>query len=118
MGEPERSDPRDAHYAALTAVGFVDTWENRDRLGSAERRAHRLAEDLCNLELPDGGARRERGILRDVTTAFGGELPAGFHLNGDPRGYALKLKADRDALPGAHRDWGGYVVLSPDRWRA
>lgn len=33
-------------------------------------------------------------------------------VNGDPRGYALKI----DLRPGEalHRDWGGYGIIAPD----
>lgn len=59
-------------------------------------------------------------IKRRVEQLFGC-LPPGFFLNGDPRGYALKLDPDRHPNAKAlieaarlHRDWGGYGILSPE----
>jgi hypothetical protein len=38
-----------------------------------------------------------------------------FH-NGDPRGYALKIREEyvREHALDIHRDWGGYGILAPD----
>jgi hypothetical protein len=64
-------------------------------------------------------------IKRRVEQLFGC-LPPGFFVNGDPRGYALKLDPEApqvEGLPSAkaliesarlHRDWGGYGILSPE----
>ncbi len=37
-------------------------------------------------------------------------------INGDPRGYALKIDDQyvRDANLTIYRDWGGYGILAPD----
>jgi hypothetical protein len=37
-------------------------------------------------------------------------------VNGDPRGYALKIKSEWMYENGAqlHRDWGGYGIIAPD----
>lgn len=41
-----------------------------------------------------------------------GSVPAGFFVNGDARGYALKLQPG--SLPiRLHEDWGRYQILSP-----
>lgn len=49
-----------------------------------------------------------------------GKLPPGFFVNGDARGYALKIDNDNpegkaliDAVK-LHTDWGGYGILSPE----
>lgn len=41
-----------------------------------------------------------------------GSIPTGFFVNGDPRGYALKLEENSIDLP-MHTDWGRYQILSP-----
>jgi len=44
-----------------------------------------------------------------------GTLPDGFFVNGDPRGYALKLDNDKVTIPeGMHTDWGRYGILAPE----
>jgi hypothetical protein len=37
-------------------------------------------------------------------------------LNGDARGYALKIQDDyvRDNNLDIHKDWGGYGILAPE----
>ena len=55
-----------------------------------------------------------------VRAVFGGVLIPAFFVNGDPRGYALKIdneKPEGRALIEAvkmHTDWGGYGILSPE----
>ena len=41
-----------------------------------------------------------------------GGLPPGFFVNGDPRGYALKLEPGSVPFP-LHEDWGRYQILAP-----
>lgn len=56
-------------------------------------------------------------ITKRVVSVFGGNLPHGFLLNADPRGYALKLEIDnqnQDVSTGIHMDFGGYGILAPD----
>lgn len=49
-----------------------------------------------------------------------GTVPSGFFVNGDARGYAVKIDNENpagQALIDAvqlHRDWGGYGILSPE----
>jgi hypothetical protein len=41
------------------------------------------------------------------------ENAPGLFINGDPRGYALKVQPEHaDDLP---RDWGGYGLIAPDK---
>ena len=35
-------------------------------------------------------------------------------VNGDARGYALKLKSEFIKDKTIHRDWGGYGIIAPD----
>jgi hypothetical protein len=36
--------------------------------------------------------------------------------NGDPRGYALKIRSEyvKNNNLDIHRDWGGYGIIAPD----
>jgi len=59
-------------------------------------------------------------IAAKVAKVFGGVIPPAFFVNGDCRGYALKIDNDKPegaALIAAvkmHTDWGGYGILSPE----
>lgn len=55
-----------------------------------------------------------------VAAVFGGRTPPGLFINGDARGYALKIDPD-DAAGKAlidtcnlHADWGSFGILSPE----
>lgn len=51
---------------------------------------------------------------RQVRCVFG-ELPKGFYLNSDPRGYALKIDLESIGVSrqNIYTDWGGYGLLAP-----
>ena len=66
-------------------------------------------------------------IRAEVTKVFGGKLPIGFVINGDPRGYSLKIKEEQNRIfvnsdDGKNHDqkvinytdWGGYGILAPE----
>ena len=40
----------------------------------------------------------------------------GFFINGDPRGYTLKVKSEtvKAEYSGMYTDWGGYGILAPE----
>ena len=104
------------------------------RLRRIEARAHDAATAQCNGETygsqpfrPDwhedgteGTAARPTpwevfsdGIRAEVAAAFGGILPAGFFLNQDCRGYALKLRPEKCTVPlGMFTDWGHHGILA------
>jgi hypothetical protein len=84
-----------------------------------EVEAHRMAEQLCNGEIDQEGyeEKKEASILRRLNAILNFEaqgIPV--FLNGDPRGYALKID---DSYVKAHnldihRDWGGYGIIAPE----
>jgi hypothetical protein len=96
-----------------------------EKLRRIEAKAHRYAEMGCNGELTeDQEAKQEEAIRQSVSRVFGMKrpkkgaedgagLPAGFFINGDPRGYALKIK-ELHVREGMHKDWGGYGILAPE----
>lgn len=122
------------HIKALETIGFTGSFRT---LKTLENRAHRNAELYCGIEYHDGATnrwvsvnidgeeyeRRQEAIEQSVKRLFGGNLPAGFFINGDPRGYALKIDPgqsyESDFHPeyvpeGMHKDWGGYGILAPE----
>ena len=82
------------------------------KLRRLETRAHRLAEMECNGEIEDQASENEEirilcGIQRLLTDRDGRVW-----LNGDPRGYALKIDLkDGERL---YIDWGGYGIIAPE----
>ena len=103
----------------------IGSWLHR-KLTLLERRANRAATNLCNV--PDYQAKCDRILAKvtgEVRTLFGGKLPAGFTVNRDPRGYALKLECgplrrhaatSKSSLNNLHRDWGGDFILAPSNF--
>tara|TARA_Y100001938_G_C8023984_1_gene396928 strand:- start:301 stop:954 length:654 start_codon:yes stop_codon:yes gene_type:complete len=96
------------------------------KLTLLERRAQRATTNLCNI--PDYQAKCDRileKVTNEVRELFGGSLPAGFTVNRDPRGYALKLESDplrlhwatpRESIDSLRRDWGGDFILAPSNF--
>jgi hypothetical protein len=90
------------------------------RLHSLEAKAHRLATDYCNGENgvdTENWDEKIEPILKAVEKITGMDRKqAGFFVNGDARGYALKIDADivKENALDIHQDWGGYGILAPD----
>lgn len=118
---------KERHLKALEALGFVGSFRT---LRTLENRANYNAVLYCNGPAYNGidsdvyETRQER-IAEQVKKLFGGTLPQGFFINGDPRGYALKINAGNEAgmehhpeyIPeGLHKDWGGYGILAPEEF--
>ena len=122
---------RTAMYARIEAHGraLLDLFPNateRDpvKLCKALRRIEAagsaLAVERCNGTVSEAAAERKGdAILRrvDALLGFGADSVPVF-LNGDPRGYALKIDDAwmRENAAGSrlHRDWGGYGIIAPD----
>lgn len=111
-----KSYARTKHWVQLKELGYIGA--SMAQINAIERRAHQLAENICNIPMSEATRnRREQTILDQVTHVFGGELPKGFYLNLDPRGYALKLDNEVFAagtMPISYIDWGGYGILAPE----
>jgi hypothetical protein len=118
-----RLDRLNAHYALLEKLGALcgATLPGKKlstKLFLLEQRAHKEAENYCNLpDYADSWEKAEGEITASVLTLF--PNLHGFFVNGDPRGYALKIteevtKKYREAGVVLHTDWGGYGILSPE----
>lgn len=87
-----------------------------EKLRRIEARASREYTRYCN----EGYSDEERDAFdKKITKAVLKLLPGlpadQFHLNGDPRGYALKTKIGfAQPFGGLHRDIGGYGILAPE----
>jgi hypothetical protein len=84
-----------------------------------ENAAHRNAERLCNdPNYTTEMAERDDARILDRLDALLKFKAAGIpvFLNGDPRGYALKIESGyvREYKLDIHTDWGGYGILAPE----
>jgi hypothetical protein len=114
------------HYAFLFRLtNFLGCLQDEKKLSlklyKLEREAHKAATDYCNgengMDIEKWEVFKEQ-MQEKVRLAFGLKVP-GLIINGDARGYALKIDDEkvRDFYPasiGCCRDWGGYGILSPD----
>lgn len=122
------------HLAALASLHPDPAADGRAilrRLRRIERVAHDATTAQCNGEAYNGQPFRpywdangeetgatpwqvfEDEITAKVAAVFGGRLPAGFFINGDARGCALKIR--REYVPtGLETDWGSDGEMAPD----
>lgn len=125
---------RIAHHRALETLrapecdkSGIQLWR---KLVEVERMAHAGATAYCNgerirLSWPLFGVREYDfhadenawenlcSVATDCVRNIFGHVPPGFFVNGDARGYALKLDPDSTAIPqGMHADMGGNGILA------
>lgn len=116
----------DRHYKALEclSVKTCGALQNGKKLSVAllklEREAHSKAEDYCNDLINSEEWDAVQDAIEQRVKKLFGTVPHGFFVNGDPRGYALKLnnetEQERELIEkcGLQRDWGGYGLLAPE----
>ena len=101
----------------------LDNIELCKKLRRLENKAHRLAEHEANTgddmssDLSNLSARLYKLLFPDANSIkHHKDLYNAIFINGDPRGYALKIDDDymRQGKVNLHRDWGGYGILAPD----
>lgn len=104
-----------AHYSALeTLSGYrMDGAKLYSKLLPIERTIHKHAERYCNGEINSDTWERYQNTAKTLVTAVFKREIAGLWVNGDPRGYALKID-ERSVPEGMIKDWGGYGILAPD----
>ena len=88
------------------------------KLFRLEYKAHRLAEDYCNgkIETSEWEGISDK-MLSSLEKIIGKKNMNKVFINGDPRGYALKIDdkyKDKIDKAGIVRDWGGYGIIAPD----
>ena len=83
------------------------------KLFRLENKAHRLATDWCNGAITsDQFDIESQTILHKVGKILGNRL--GIFVNGDARGYALKIDDRLAESMTIYKDWGGYGIIAPD----
>ena len=99
-------------------VRGVDPVALAKRVHRVETKARRLATDYCNgLIETDDWEKHTEVVLTSLDKILGFvKLGIPVHVNGDARGYALKIDDAyvRDHQLQIYRDWGGYGILAPD----
>ena len=127
-----RNAQLDRHYAAIKALLLAcgvtyEGWamdkkakNTSSRLLQIERIAHKAATDYCNGDIDtDVFDRISEVQTANVQLLFKGNLK-GFFINGDARGYALKISDELFRANGIYeniglqKDWGGYGLLAPE----
>ena len=99
---------------------YYEAFELYKKLHRIEARMSRIFTDECNGYsnlTEDQEEKRDARVLKQLNTLLPG-LKTIF-LNGDPRGYALKVKPEevkelRDKDINLYTDWGGYGILAPE----
>ncbi len=103
----------------FTTAKEQDAVKLSKKLFRLEHQAHQIATDYCNGEngvTSENWEERTEPILQKVRILLNCTDTFPIFLNGDARGYALKIKDSyvRDANLNIHRDFGGYGILAPD----
>jgi len=115
---------RAAHHKALESLATngkpgLTLWRALRRLESI---THAATTAQCNGASYGGQPYRSdtewaafKGRTIATVKALFGTLPKGFFINGDPRGYALKIDPDKGTVPqGMHTDMGRYGILAAE----
>jgi hypothetical protein len=89
------------------------------KLFSLENKAHKLATDYCNgegemtsCEAWENASEKILEKLDKITGYKQKGIPC--FVNGDARGYALKIEDDYVKEIKIYKDWGGYGIIAPD----
>jgi len=114
------------HYASLQRLydlcggGKLNGARLSSKLLHLEQQARRITTMQCNGEGNyEHNEQALNTILESAQQLFNGILK-GLFINGDARGYALKLKdgnfkpGECYAETGLHTDFGGYGILAPE----
>ena len=82
------------------------------KLRRYEGKAARLALNWCNGDTPTEHWDAESNRISDAVNRLLGRMGPRVWVNGDARGYALKVDLAPDQK--LHRDWGDYGIIAPN----
>ena len=94
-----------------------DNIELCKKLRRLEAKASNLTLHECNTgENKEAELKQILTKVQKILKTEDMELHKAIFINGDPRGYALKIDDNyiREHNVELHRDWGGYGILAPD----
>lgn len=107
-----------ADYFGMSERDATDAYFKLVRI---EKRANRYATQYCNGFMDMEAYAKSDNLISNAAdkalakrTRFLELSDSGFIINGDPRGYALKIDSpDAHKALYPYRDWGGYAILAP-----
>jgi len=121
MNKKEKMYQEIEHHGSNLNKIFDTKFDNialSKKIFAIERKAHQLALDYCNGEngiTTDNWEDLSDKILLSLDKILqfkAKKIPV--YLNGDARGYALKIQSEYANNINIYRDWGGYGILAPD----
>lgn len=115
---------RQEHLKRMSVVFGVPLEYLKRRYGSLiqmETRGHKLAEDYCNGDIDSDMWDKHLDLFRKAIQEFfkdakNRKAVQNLKLNGDPRGYFLKIEDSfmRESRSVLQTDLGGYGILCPE----
>jgi len=106
------------HLETLSKLAGVDypyPFDIYEKLCRIENKANRTATKDCNGELSEEQVIKADELTRKAVTKLLPNLnPQDWFINGDPRGYTLKIREEKAQELNMWTDWGGYGILAPE----
>jgi len=104
------------HLQVLSKLAGLDhpyPFDLYEKLRKLEQQANHIRTMECNGDI---GYETSEAKLDKILTKVQALLPNAktLFINGDPRGYTLKLKESEAIEIGIYRDWGGYGIIAPE----
>jgi|TARA_R110002020_G_scaffold42141_1_gene123796 hypothetical protein len=92
-----------------------------EKLQCLEKRACKFNEDHCNglIDSESDWEKQSQAFKLELNEILRPGSPAILYVNGDPRGYSLKIETEerqrlfREEKINIWGDWGGYGILCP-----
>jgi len=102
----------------LAGLDYPNCYDLLETLHRLETKANRVATDKCNgYGDADKHTKQIEAIRKKVLALLPDLDPKDFFINGDPRGYSLKIREEKAKSLGfgaIHTDFGGYGILAPE----
>jgi hypothetical protein len=106
------------HLQTLSTLAGLDypyPFDLYSELVKLERRANRICTLDCNGEIDSEKAATQLIKIKDKVLKL---LPLlselDLFVNGDPRGYSLKIREEKAKELNIYTDWGSYGILAPE----
>ena len=100
------------NLAQMTGKDLYEAGKIYSTLRRIETKANRIMCMQCNGDMTEEQGEKHDAAIKKAVIKLIGDVP-GFFLNGDPRGYTLKIKAENRPA-NLYSDWGGYGILAPE----
>ena len=104
------------HLENLSKIAGLDhpyPFDLYEKLVRLERKANRLCVLDCNGEIDGKKCEKQLEKIKNKVRELLPGLKT-FFINGDPRGYSLKISESEAKEHSMYQDWGGYGILAPE----